>query len=171
MRISILDTKKKEVLNVVAANKIADLPELTSPQKYVEASAWMSPGSKYTEKDGVLSPVVIELTPDEQVAQVADAESALYNACLAYQVGQIDRNMDNEIAASRAAVIAGKASAKDLPIASAAGAWVNALWREYFVRKADAVNASLDFSTVADLPAGCEYATILNERETFLAGD
>ena len=107
------------------------------------------------------------LDPDNS-EEIAAAENALYRSCLAYQIDQIDTNMENEMTKSESLVEAGKATAADLPEAGKAGAWIEALWVEYYTRKADALNASLDFSTVEPVPN--DYATIRTERKTFLAG-
>ena len=164
MKIAILDTSEKTVLNVIKAGKIGDLEKVNNPEKYVEALPWMSPGEPYEEVDGVLSPVAVPITQE----QIAAAENALYRSCLAYQVDQIDTNMSSEIAKSESLVEAGKATAADLPEAGQAGLWIEALWVEYYTRKADALNASLDFSTVGPVPNS--FATIRTERKTFLAG-
>ena len=121
--------------------------------------------------DAIRKPTAAELTARAEVAAAAAlvaAYSALYTSCLAYQVAQVDQNMNNEIAASRAAVIAGKATAEDLPLAAESGAWVEALWAEYYARKVDALNASLGFSDMGAAPN--DFAVIRSERETFLAG-
>ena len=105
---------------------------------------------------------------DAEAANKAAAESELYYSCLAYQNDRIDTNMSAEMTKAESLEEAGLANDTDLPKAKACRDWLLSLWGEYYVRKADALNASLDFTSFDPVPHS--FTELREERKTFLAG-
>ena len=141
-------------------------------KKYsIEEIGVEKPANAQDEKDSAL-------LDEDEAMEIAAAENALYRSCLAYQVDQIDVNTESELTKAESLVEAGKATATDLPVAVAMGAFKSSLWGvpgdasdpvgTYYARKVDAVNASLGFSNMGTAPH--DYAALRTERLTFLAG-
>lgn len=92
---------------------------------------------------------------------------ALYVAAITYQNTYIDINLSNEIQKSESVVEAGVLLEVDLPIAKGCGDWVEALWLDYYTRKADLENRSTDFSNNGVAPS--TFIEVRTERKAALS--
>ena len=107
---------------------------------------------------------------DHEAAVIASKESSLFQACEAYEIHNIDRNMQSEFDLSRALYEANTATPEQLPRAKSIGDWKEALWADYYTRKSAITVSSdldLDFSNHDPVPAN--FHDLKNEREGFLA--
>lgn len=111
----------------------------------VEADEWYDKqiAKEYFDKE--VDDMVKFIPEDHNVVDEVNPEmyNALWEAADAYQTEYISSAAFSLVTLG---VIANK------PKALAVKAWIDSLWIEYYSRKADIENASLDFSSVGDMP-------------------
>jgi len=105
------------------------------------------------------------------LAQIkADDMEALYLAAIGYQNTYIDINLSNEIQKSESVVESGVLLEVDLPLAKGCGEWVEALWLDYYTRKAllgSDADYTTDFSNNGVAPS--TFIEVRTERKAALS--
>jgi hypothetical protein len=102
--------------------------------------------------------------------QLPQLEEALYRAAIAYQLTQVDINLDGVLKRAQAVVDTGAKVATDFPKCKEVADYITALWTEYYTRKAAMMAQeaySTDFTDVGVVPH--DYTACVAEVNTVLS--